>query len=88
MAELDEISRVQSHFSPHFLLIFLIYLARALAILYKLGRWEDASSRRAFSIFSRVVFRTALWLTEQENDSAWIMGDSVILVSVFFVRYS
>ena len=37
MAELDEISRVQSHFSPHFLLIFLIYLARALAILCKLG---------------------------------------------------
>ena len=38
MAELDEISRVQSHFSPHFLLIFLIYLARALAILCKLAR--------------------------------------------------
>ena len=37
MAELDEISRVQSHFSPHFLLIFLIYLARALAILCKLA---------------------------------------------------
>ena len=30
-------SRVQSHFSPHFLFIFLIYLARALAILCKLG---------------------------------------------------
>ena len=37
MAELDEISRLQRHFSPHFLLIFLIYLARALAILCKLG---------------------------------------------------
>ena len=37
MAELNEISRVQSHFSPHFLLIFLIYLARALAILCKLA---------------------------------------------------
>ena len=37
MAELDEISRVQSYFSPHLLLVFLIYLARALAILCKLG---------------------------------------------------
>ena len=37
MAELDEISRVQSHFSPHFLLTLLIYLAHALAILCKLG---------------------------------------------------
>ena len=37
MAELDEISCVQSHFSTHFLLIFLIYLARALAILCKLA---------------------------------------------------
>ena len=43
MAELDEISRVQRHFSPHFLLIFLIYLARALAILCKLG--ENYSCR-------------------------------------------
>ena len=37
MAELEEISREQSHFSPHFLLIFLIYLACAVAILCKLG---------------------------------------------------
>ena len=43
MAELDEISRVQRHFSPHFLLIFLIYLARALAILCRLG--ENYSRR-------------------------------------------
>ena len=43
MTELDEISRVQSHFSPHFLLIFLISLARALAILCKLG--ENYSCR-------------------------------------------
>ena len=37
MAELDKISRVQSLFSPHFLLIILIYLVRALATLCKLG---------------------------------------------------
>ena len=43
MAELDEISRLQRHFSPHFLLIFLIYLARALPILCKLG--ENYSCR-------------------------------------------
>ena len=36
MAELDEILRVQKHFSSHFLLIILIYLVRALAILCKL----------------------------------------------------
>ena len=37
MAELYKISHVQSHFSPHFLLIILIYLMRALATLCKLG---------------------------------------------------
>ena len=36
MAELDEILHVQSHFSPHCLLIILINLVRALAILCKL----------------------------------------------------
>ena len=40
MAELDEIWRVQSHFSPHFLLILLIYLSRALAILRKLVYYQ------------------------------------------------
>ena len=45
MAELDEISLVQRHFSPHFLLIFLIYLARALAILCKLGENYSCRSR-------------------------------------------
>ena len=40
MAQLDEISRVQRHFSPLFVLIFLIYLARALAILCKLVHTE------------------------------------------------
>ena len=37
MAELDKILRVQNHFSPHFLLIILIYLMHALAILCKLA---------------------------------------------------
>ena len=45
MAELDEISRVQWHFSPNFLLIFLIYLARALAILCKLGENYNCRSK-------------------------------------------
>ena len=45
MAELDEISRVHRHFSPHFLLIFLIYLARALAILCKLGEKYSCRSK-------------------------------------------
>ena len=38
MAELDEISGVQSHFLPHFLLSILINLVRALAILCKLAQ--------------------------------------------------
>ena len=31
-AELDDISRVKSHFSPHFLLIILIYFVCALVM--------------------------------------------------------
>ena len=42
MAELDEIPRVQRPFSPLFLLIFLIYLARALAILCKLVQTQKS----------------------------------------------
>ena len=37
--------RLQRHFSPHFLLIFLRYLARALAILCKLGENYSCSSK-------------------------------------------
>ena len=37
MAELDDISRVQGQFSPHFLLIILLYLVYALTILCKLA---------------------------------------------------
>ena len=44
MAELDEISRAQGHFSPHFI---LIYLMRALAILCKLGVTHYGDSTRA-----------------------------------------
>ena len=46
MAELDEISGVQSRFLPHFLLIISIDLARALAILWKPGSSQERKKKR------------------------------------------
>ena len=58
MAELDEISRVQRPFSSLFLLIFLIYLARALAILCKLGQaWHDYPWKSCTAVIHNMITR-------------------------------
>ena len=65
MAELDEISRVQRHiFSPLFVLIFLIYLARALAILCKLG-WKYIDYCKKIKLIA------ILWTKAKLKNNGW-----------------
>ena len=67
MQELNEISRMQSHFSPHFLLVFLICLVRALAILCKLElRYVHAKNGKQSNTFA---YRTLI-LTQVEKPKA------------------
>ena len=68
MAELDEISRMQSHFSPHFLLIILLYLMHALAILCKLANivadipFLDRTSRKDLQKFDNFSYVLAAFI--------------------------
>ena len=59
MAEFDEISRVQRPFSLLFLLIFLIYLARALAILCKLDDFQTCFDKKYayLQLMTSIIYR-------------------------------